>query len=77
MIDKIKLLEQWRDWHWQMSLKANDTRQEGYGNRLREYCEVITIAIRMVKDEIRPLPPIEGYENYKYGEWPKNQEVVE
>lgn len=72
MTDKVLILEQWRDWHWQMSLKANDVRQEGYGDRLREYCHVISIAIRMVKGETSPLPPIKGYEQYKYGEWPEH-----
>lgn len=67
----IKLLEQWRDWHWCEHLKDPFTKKGGIilPNLHREKAHTLNEAIEIILG--MPCLPPEGEIPYKYGEWPE------
>lgn len=67
----IKLLEQWRDWHWNEHLK-DPRAKKGIilSNTHRNKAHALNEAIEILSE--LPLVPPVSESPYKYGEWPEN-----
>lgn len=68
--NKIKLLEQWRDWHWNESLKDSRVKKGIIlPNHHRNIAHILNEAIEILSE----LPLIAPVSNvpYKYGAWPE------
>lgn len=80
MDEKIKQLEVWRDWLWQMSLKARDLQHKvglGMSESFELQAHTANRAMDIAKGNLEDKSiltiqdGVPGYEHYKYGEYPK------
>lgn len=66
--EKLQLLQQWRDWHWQMHLyyeDVNDTLSMLHS----EDAKIFHKAYRIMIGNLQSAPTsMKGYENVTYGE---------
>lgn len=68
--NKIKLIEQWRDWYWQAML-WNEARNTAFVRDHLNIADGLNLALSLIRGEERVLPAaLDGFEDYKYGKYP-------
>ena len=69
----IKLLEQWRDWHWQLAIKVAHEGDTDMAVAYKIMAYTMDQIIKQFNGDTNCWlkGPISGYEQYKYGEWPE------
>lgn len=72
MTDKIKLLEQWRDWHWHMALYYWEQKDIQACSTHKLAAETFHKAYRVMIGNLQSAPTtMRGYEGIVYGEYPE------
>ena len=74
--EKIKILEQWADYHWQMFLYYRECKQNGSWDVIvmhKDYADAYARAVEITrgnKDYMDIPEAMSGYEQYKFGDTP-------
>lgn len=70
--EKMELLEEWRDYHWQMFIRSV-VDPDMPGTQHRDKAEALDLALRILDDDyfVKPVKP-KYIENLKFGQYYEN-----